>query len=154
MNTSPKVLPIYRVCDKPEVFHHVINSSVATVTVLYSVFGVFGYVRVSCWRSVASPVWRRYLFFGAATNSVITLNLPKNLAVTIVKSGLCVVLTFTFPIQVSPVRVAHGVYIMHVVVQLFPVTCLLEEQVLASRVGKKTYWIEQNLVRTLLVLGD
>lgn len=107
------VLPMYRVSAAPQHFGKVINASIFTVMLLYGVFGICG-----------------YLFFGAATESVITLNLnPHSLVVKIVKSALCVVLCCTFPIQ------------------LFPVTTLVESSVLAGRTGKPTYWLEQNLVR-------
>eukprot|EP00030_Apusomonadida_sp_AF-17_P001156 a180040_41.p1 GENE.a180040_41~~a180040_41.p1 ORF type:complete len:435 (-),score=182.52 a180040_41:20-1294(-) len=112
------VLPMYRVSATPQHFGKVINLSIFAVMLLYGTFGICG-----------------YLFFGKATESVITLNLdPKSAVVKIVKGALCLVLFCTFPIQ------------------LFPVTTLVERFLLGNRVSKSTYWLEQNVVRALEVV--
>ncbi|KNC46617.1 amino Acid/Auxin Permease family [Thecamonas trahens ATCC 50062] len=111
------VLPFDASARRPEVSGATINAAVSTVLVIYTAFGLFG-----------------YLFFGSATKAVITLNLPHSVLVTVVKIALCVVLTCTFPIQ------------------LFPVTCVMEEALLSSRKLRPTYWLEQNALRAVEVI--
>ena len=111
------VLPFDASAARPDLSGTILNMAVFTVMILYATFGLFGYI-----------------FFGAATKAVITLNLPHSILVTVVKIALCVILTCTFPIQ------------------LFPVTSVVEELVLRGRENKSTYWLEQNAIRAFEVI--
>ncbi|KAF6160897.1 hypothetical protein GIB67_025432 [Kingdonia uniflora] len=68
-------------------FKKVLALAFAGITLMYVCFGFFG-----------------YLAYGDQTRDIITLNLPKDWSATAVKIGLCVGLTFTFPIMMHPIQ--------------------------------------------------
>ncbi|WOL12026.1 amino acid transporter ANT1 [Canna indica] len=57
------------------------------IIVAYVCFGIFG-----------------YLAYGDEIKDIITLNLPDNWTAVAVKAGLCIALTFTFPIMMHPIN--------------------------------------------------
>ncbi|XP_042510450.1 amino acid transporter ANT1-like [Macadamia integrifolia] len=68
-------------------FPWVLAIAFSGITLVYVLFGFFG-----------------YLAFGERTRDIITLNLPNDWSSTAVKIGLCVGLTFTFPIMMHPIN--------------------------------------------------
>ncbi|XP_039016055.1 amino acid transporter ANT1-like [Hibiscus syriacus] len=67
-------------------FPKVLAISFAWITLVYILFGTFG-----------------YMAYGDDTKDIITLNLPKNWTAIAVQIGMCMGLIFTFPIMVHPV---------------------------------------------------
>jgi len=109
------VLPIEESMKEPQKWPLSLSASIAFVTVSNTAFGFLG-----------------YLFFGAATCSIVIINLGSNLWVTIVKACLCVDLLFTYAIVFAPGR----------------------EVVEKSLLSSKSRWLDlkRNLIRTALVL--
>ncbi|XP_077220762.1 aromatic and neutral transporter 1 [Tasmannia lanceolata] len=68
-------------------FRRVLSLAFLGITLVYVCFGFFG-----------------YLAYGEETRDIITLNLPNGWSTMAVKVGLCVALTFTFPIMMHPVH--------------------------------------------------
>lgn len=72
---------------EPKKFGRVLGLAFIFITLIYVAFGMVG-----------------YLGFGADTKDIITLNLPNNWTTQAVKAGLCVALSFTFPVMMHPVH--------------------------------------------------
>lgn len=72
---------------KPYFFPRVLAQAFVFITLLYIAFGIIG-----------------YFAFGDSTKDIITLNLPNDWSTIAVKMGLCVALTFTFPVMMYPVH--------------------------------------------------
>ncbi|KAJ4869860.1 Amino acid transporter ANT1 [Raphanus sativus] len=70
-----------------EAFPKLLAKVLAGITFVYVLFGFCG-----------------YMAYGDETKDIITLNLPKNWSAIAVQIGLCVGLTFTFPIMVHPLN--------------------------------------------------
>ncbi|KAG9455540.1 hypothetical protein H6P81_000048 [Aristolochia fimbriata] len=68
-------------------FRKVLLAAIACITAIYLFFGFFG-----------------YMAYGEETKDMITLNLPNNWSSIAVKTGLCIALTFTFPIMMHPIH--------------------------------------------------
>ncbi|KAJ4753035.1 Amino acid transporter ANT1 [Rhynchospora pubera] len=68
-------------------FRWVLGQAFVAITFTYVFFGIFG-----------------YLAYGDETRDIITLNLPNNWSAAAVKLGLCIALTFTFPIMMHPIH--------------------------------------------------
>ncbi|KAJ4963479.1 hypothetical protein NE237_023418 [Protea cynaroides] len=68
-------------------FPWVLAMAFSGITLVYVLFGFFG-----------------YLAYGDQTRDIVTLNLPNDWSATAVKLGLCVGLTFTFPIMMHPIN--------------------------------------------------
>ncbi|EOA29609.1 hypothetical protein CARUB_v10013754mg [Capsella rubella] len=70
-----------------EAFPKLLAKVLAGITFVYVLFGFCG-----------------YMAYGDQTKDIITLNLPNNWSAIAVQIGLCVGLTFTFPIMVHPLN--------------------------------------------------
>ncbi|CAF1935296.1 hypothetical protein Bca4012_074507 [Brassica carinata] len=70
-----------------ESFPKLLGKVLAGITFVYVLFGFCG-----------------YMAYGDETKDIITLNLPNNWSAIAVQIGLCVGLTFTFPIMVHPLN--------------------------------------------------
>ncbi|KAG2305817.1 hypothetical protein Bca4012_085393 [Brassica carinata] len=70
-----------------EAFPKLLGKVLAGITFVYVLFGFCG-----------------YMAYGDDTKDIITLNLPNNWSAIAVQIGLCVGLTFTFPIMVHPLN--------------------------------------------------
>ncbi|CAH8359920.1 unnamed protein product [Eruca vesicaria subsp. sativa] len=70
-----------------EAFPKLLGKVLAGITFVYMLFGFCG-----------------YMAYGDETKDIITLNLPNNWSAIAVQIGLCVGLTFTFPIMVHPLN--------------------------------------------------
>ncbi|XP_042493581.1 amino acid transporter ANT1-like [Macadamia integrifolia] len=68
-------------------FPWVLGMAFLGITLVYVLFGLFG-----------------YLAYGDQTRDIITLNLPNDWSAAAVKVGLCLGLTFTFPIMLHPIN--------------------------------------------------
>ncbi|XP_043713734.1 amino acid transporter ANT1-like [Telopea speciosissima] len=68
-------------------FPWVLAMAFSGITLVYVLFGFFG-----------------YLAYGDQTKDIVTLNLPNDWSATAVKIGLCLGLTFTFPIMMHPIN--------------------------------------------------
>ncbi|XP_068653505.1 amino acid transporter ANT1-like [Aristolochia californica] len=68
-------------------FKKVLLGAIVCITAIYVCFGFFG-----------------YMAYGEETKDIITLNLPQNWSTVAVKVGLCIALTFTFPIMMHPIH--------------------------------------------------
>ncbi|KAJ3694699.1 hypothetical protein LUZ60_000076 [Juncus effusus] len=68
-------------------FKWVLAQAFVAITSTYVFFGIFG-----------------YLAYGDETKDIITLNLPNNWLTAAVKIGLCIALSFTFPIMMHPIH--------------------------------------------------
>ncbi|XP_072981128.1 amino acid transporter ANT1 [Typha angustifolia] len=68
-------------------FRWVLAQAFLVIILAYVFFGIFG-----------------YLAYGDETKDIVTLNLPDNWSSTAVKIGLCVALSFTFPIMMHPIH--------------------------------------------------
>ncbi|XP_050417688.1 uncharacterized protein LOC126831105 [Patella vulgata] len=103
--------------EKRHKFRKIFIIAMFLATTLYITFGACG-----------------YLSFGAETNAIITLNLPKGRTMDfsmIVKSALCLALLFTYPVM------------------MFPVMKILERYLIAD--ADKHYW-KGNVLRCCMVL--
>ncbi|MCO5561538.1 hypothetical protein L7F22_015158 [Adiantum nelumboides] len=72
---------------RPCLFSRVLAQAFVLITILYITFGLVG-----------------YFAFGENTRDIITLNLPNDWSTIVVKVGLCIALTFTFPVMMYPVH--------------------------------------------------
>eukprot|EP00250_Pteridium_aquilinum_P026422 c32986_g1_i1 orf=69-1322(+) len=72
---------------KPHLFPRVLAQAFVPITVLYIAFGLIG-----------------YFAFCDNTKDIITLNLPNDWSTIVVKVGLCIALSFTFPVMMYPVH--------------------------------------------------
>ncbi|KAL4197996.1 hypothetical protein AMTRI_Chr03g43680 [Amborella trichopoda] len=70
-----------------ENFYRILSLAFSGITLVYIIFGFFG-----------------YLAYGDQTRDIITLNLTNSWSAMAVKIGLCVGLTFTFPIMMHPIH--------------------------------------------------
>ncbi|KAI5059465.1 hypothetical protein GOP47_0025784 [Adiantum capillus-veneris] len=68
-------------------WHFEIGQAFILITILYVTFGLVS-----------------YFAFGDNTKDIITLNLPNDWSTIVVKVGLCIALTFTFPVMMYPVH--------------------------------------------------
>ncbi|KAK1288545.1 hypothetical protein QJS10_CPB19g01335 [Acorus calamus] len=71
----------------PRRFSSVLSQAFAAITSVYVCFGFFG-----------------YFAYGDLTRDIVTLNLPHDWSAAVVKVGLCIALTFTFPIMMHPIH--------------------------------------------------
>lgn len=72
---------------KPHFFPKVLAQAFVSITMVYIAFGLIG-----------------YFAFLDNTKDIITLNLPNDWSTIVVKAGLCIALTFTFPVMMYPVH--------------------------------------------------
>eukprot|EP00931_Biecheleriopsis_adriatica_P039427 TRINITY_DN22547_c0_g1_i1.p1 TRINITY_DN22547_c0_g1~~TRINITY_DN22547_c0_g1_i1.p1 ORF type:complete len:514 (+),score=95.33 TRINITY_DN22547_c0_g1_i1:54-1595(+) len=112
------VIPMYEAHEKKETFVPILVSTLMGVCLLFIVFGGVNYV-----------------YYGAETRSVVTLNLPRG-------SKVGKVIPFAFALA----------SLFNVPLFLFPAVALLESKLFSSRVRSHAITWKKNSLRTLLTL--
>ncbi|KAK8554098.1 hypothetical protein V6N13_073014 [Hibiscus sabdariffa] len=111
-------------------FPKVLAISFAWITVVYILFGTFGYIA-----------------FGDDTKDIITLNLPNDWTAIAVQIGMCLGLVFTLPIMVHPIcEIMEGKLEKTISFQNFRNN---DDESLMTRIGKFGIYIG----RAVLVIG-